>query len=81
MLVGGMNLLRGRLPAPTRRVPAEEEACAGLFNSGEQMHAGGGCVAGGCTPAKPRWSEVIIFWASVLRRETAARRKPAVLKS
>jgi len=27
------------------------------------MFAGGGSAAGGGTPAKPRWSEVMIFWA------------------
>ena len=35
--------------------------CAGEFTSGERMLAGGGCVVGGRTPAKPRWSEVMIF--------------------
>lgn len=33
------------------------------------MLAGGGCVAGVCNTAKPRWSEVIVFRDLLLRRE------------
>ena len=32
-----------------------------LASSGERMLAGGGGLAGGRTPAKPRWSEMMIF--------------------
>lgn len=31
-------------------------------SSDEGMLAGGDCICGDCTPAKPLWSEVIIFW-------------------
>ena len=31
-------------------------------SSDEGMLAGGGCICVDCTPAKPLWSEVIIFW-------------------
>jgi hypothetical protein len=48
--------------------------CANKLNVGERMLAGGGCVAGGCPPAKPRWSEVMIFFDGVLRREGCCRR-------
>jgi len=34
------------------------------------MLAGGGCVAGGRIPAKPLWSEVMIFLAVFLRQRT-----------
>ncbi|OUL07887.1 hypothetical protein B0533_11640 [Sedimentibacter sp. SX930] len=33
------------------------------------MLAGGGCIAGGRTPAKPPWSEVIVFLDVFHRRE------------
>ncbi len=38
-------------------------------SSDEGMLAGGDCIANDCTPAKPLWSEVIIFWDVLLRRE------------
>lgn len=47
---------------------AHESVVWTVASSDERMLAGGGCVSGGCTSAKPRWSEVIVFWASVLRR-------------
>ena len=37
-------------------------------NSGEGMLAGAGCIAGGCTSAKPRWSEVMIILCDFLRQ-------------
>ena len=46
-----------------------------LANSGERMLAGGGSAVGGRTPAKPTWSEVMIFWDVLLRREDPNRRK------
>ena len=42
----------------------------GRLNSGERMLAGGECVVGGRTPAKPRWSEVMIFLDVFLRRRS-----------
>jgi pyruvate/2-oxoglutarate dehydrogenase complex dihydrolipoamide dehydrogenase (E3) component len=39
------------------------------------MFAGGGCVAGGCIPAKPQWSKVLIFLAFSSDRESARRSK------
>eukprot|EP00828_Plagiopyla_frontata_P007716 TRINITY_DN13712_c0_g1_i4.p2 TRINITY_DN13712_c0_g1~~TRINITY_DN13712_c0_g1_i4.p2 ORF type:complete len:178 (-),score=13.21 TRINITY_DN13712_c0_g1_i4:25-558(-) len=51
--------------------------CAGELSSGERMSAGGERVEGGRTPAKPRWSEVIIFWDVFLRQGTPNRRKPS----
>ena len=36
--------------------------CAREINSGERMFAGGEDIVRGRTPAKPRWSEVIVFW-------------------
>ena len=49
--------------------------CASELNSGERMLAGGGCVAGGCSPAKPRWSEMIVFWMFSSGRAPPYRRK------
>ena len=34
------------------------------------MFAGGEGVVGGCPPAKPRWSEVMIFWYLLLRQSS-----------
>ena len=42
--------------------------CAVEANSGERMFAGAGCIAGGCTSAKPRWSEVMIILCDFLRQ-------------
>ena len=47
-----------------------------LTTSDERLLAGGGCVAGGCTPAKPPRSEVIIFWDVLLRQKGLHRRVP-----
>ena len=40
------------------------------FSSYERMLAGVDCVVGGRTPAKPPWSEVIVFWGGFLRQST-----------
>ena len=37
--------------------------------------AGGGCIAVGRTPAKPKWSEVMIFWMISSGREAPSRRR------
>ncbi len=42
--------------------------CAGELNNGKRMFAGGERVEGGRTPAKPRWSEVIVFSDVLLRQ-------------
>ena len=49
--------------------------CAREFNSGEGMLAGGGSVVGGRTPAKPRWSVVMIFWEFSSGRGSLNRKK------
>jgi hypothetical protein len=54
--------------------PVEGKPCDGYISSGERMLAGGRCVVGGRTPAKPRWSEVMIFFGDFLRREAPNRR-------
>ena len=46
-------------------------------NSGEGMLAGGGSVAGDRTPAKPPWSEVIVFWGVFLRQSTPLQEETA----
>jgi hypothetical protein len=51
---------------------AGEERCVQEFISDERLLAGGGCVAGGCAPAKPLRSEVIIFWDVLLRRKCSS---------
>ncbi len=40
----------------------------GCFPPAEQPLPGGACVAGGRTPAKPQWSEVMIFLDDFLRQ-------------
>ena len=42
--------------------------CASELSSCERMFAGGGSEAGGCTSAKPRWSEVMIILCDFLRQ-------------
>ena len=42
--------------------------CAVEVNSDERMLAGGVCVVGGRTPAKPPWSEVMIILCVFLRQ-------------
>ena len=60
--------------------------CAGEINSGERMFAGGEGVVRGHTPAKPQWSEVIVFWYLLLRQsrsspeETASSDKSVVYR-
>ncbi|OUL10253.1 hypothetical protein B0533_02565 [Sedimentibacter sp. SX930] len=49
-----------------------ERYCASELNSGERMFAGVDCIADDCTPAKPPWSEVMIFLAFLLRQSTIA---------
>ena len=65
---------RRKSPAPMRKVLVGRRCGAGEVNSGERMLAGGGSVVGGRTPAKPLWSEVIVFCDVFLRRETPHRR-------
>ena len=40
-------------------------------SSDEGMLAGGGCICGDCTPAKPLGSEVIILWDVLLRQKNS----------
>ena len=42
------------------------------LTSDERLLAGGDCVADGSTPAKPPWSEVIVFLAFLLRQSNIA---------
>ena len=61
-------LLRQNSPLPEETASSDKSIdhhkidCAGEINSGERMFAGGEGVVRGLTPAKPRWSEVIVFW-------------------
>jgi hypothetical protein len=58
----------GRATPYRRKVLIGEERCASYLSSGERLFAGGERVEGGCSSAKPRWSEVIIFLEVVLRQ-------------
>ena len=51
--------------------------CAVEVNSGERMLAGAGCIVGICTPAKPPWSEVMIFLGDFLRQSTPLQEETA----
>ena len=46
--------------------------CAREINSCEGMFAGRECVAGGGTPPKPLWSEVMIFLGIFLRQRRSS---------
>ena len=59
---------------PMKSGPVEGKICARYINSDERMLAGGVCVVVVCPPAKPRWSEVMIFFGDFLRREAPNRR-------
>ena len=50
-----------------KRVVHRKTDSACEISSGERMFAGGEGVVRGHTPAKPQWSEVIIFWYLLLR--------------
>ena len=50
--------------------------CACEISSGERMFAGGEDIVRVLTPAKPLWSEVMIFWYLLLRQRSPYRRKP-----
>ena len=54
--------------APMRRELVGRQTCAGELSSGERMLAGGRRFPGGCIPAKPPWSEVMIFLEDFLRQ-------------
>ena len=56
--------------APMRRELVGRQTCAGELSSGERMLAGGRRFPGGCIPAKPPWSEVIIFVYLLLRQSS-----------
>ena len=67
-------LLRQSSPSQEETVSSDKRVvhraidCAMEINSGERMLAGGEGVVRGLTPAKPRWSEVIVFLNTVLRQ-------------
>ena len=69
-------LLRQRSPLQEKTASSDKSIvhrntdCAGEINSGERMFAGGEGVVRGLPPAKPQWSEVIIFWYLLLRQST-----------
>ena len=62
------NPNRRRMPAPTRRPFVGRPSYTEVLSSGERMFAGAGYMAGSCTPAKPRWSKVMIFLCDFLRQ-------------
>ncbi|SYZ78288.1 Hypothetical protein TART1_1072 [Trichococcus shcherbakoviae] len=65
-----------RTPLPEENVSSDvasahrRTALRQLVSFGEQMLAGGGCIAGVCNTAKPRWSEVMIFLGILPRQRT-----------
>ena len=69
-------LLRQNSPLPEETASSDKSIdhhkidCAGEINSGERMFAGGEGVVRGLTPAKPRWSEVIVLWCLLLRQNS-----------
>ena len=65
----------GIAPPARRRALAGEGSCASDHSSGERMFAGGHRFPGGRTPAKPPWSEVMIFLDVLLRQSTPLQEK------
>ena len=69
-------LLRQRSPLPEetassdKRVVHRKTDRASKINSGERTFAGGEDIVRGHTPAKPLWSEVMIFWYLLLRQNS-----------
>ena len=60
-----------------KRVIHRKIDSAGEISSGERMFAGGEGVVRGRTPAKPRWSEVMIFWNLLLRQRSPSQEETA----
>ena len=54
-----------------KRVVYRKTDCASEISSGERMFAGGEGIVLGHTPAKPQWSEVMIFWYLLLRQRSS----------
>jgi hypothetical protein len=52
-----------------KRVVHRKTDCASEISSGE-MFAGGEDIVRSLPPAKPRWSEVIVFWYLLLRQNS-----------
>ena len=76
-------LLRQRSPLQEKTASSDKSIvhrntdCAGEINSGERMFAGGEGVVRGHTPAKPQWSEVIVFSDVLLRQSTPLQEETA----
>ena len=76
-------LLRQRSPLQEKTASSDKSIvhrntdCAGEINSGERMFAGGEGVVRGHTPAKPQWSEVMIFWYLLLRQRSSLQEETA----
>ena len=64
------NLSQEEIASSDEKATHRNTDSAGEINSGERMFAGGERFAGGCSAAKPRWSEVIIFWYLLLRQSS-----------
>ena len=60
-----------------KRVVHRKIDCAGEISSGERMFAGEEGVVRGYTSAKPRWSEVMIFWYLLLRQRSPLQEETA----
>ena len=60
----------GRAPPYRRKSLAGEGGCVSYLSSGERMFAGGHRFPSGRNPAKPPWSEVIIFVYLLLRQSS-----------
>ena len=70
VLLRRQNLNRRKPPAPISGVLIGGQDCVRELSSGEGMLAGGELAEGGGTPAKPRWSELMIFLGVLLRQGT-----------
>ena len=65
----GRRRLHGGWPNSGEAAVVEGDDLLGRFPPARKPLTGGGCMEGGRTPAKPSWSEVIVFRDLLLRRE------------
>ena len=77
-------LLRQRSPLQEETASSDKSVVhrkidsAREINSGERMFAGGEEIVRGHTPAKPQWSEVMIYWYLLLRQRSPLPEETAI---
>ena len=70
LLLRQRNPLQEETASSDKSIDHHKIDCAGEISFGERMFAGGEGIVRGHTPAKPLWSEVMIFWYRLLRQNS-----------